>query len=210
MTYIMRADRSRFQHELMAAAERGVRVRLLLDDLNTGGLDQALRAMDAHPNLEVRLFNPARNRAGGLRRALEMGLRFAGFNRRMHNKAWIADNRLAIVGGRNVGDEYFGQDRAMHFADLDLLVQGAAVAPLSAGFDLYWNDRLAVPYQRLKPRSGRAGAFAAVRDAPGDIGPLPEPATRRLAAGRAQAFSGKAEFITDTPAKLSQPDAAPQ
>lgn len=138
------------QHELMAAAERGVRVRLLLDDLNTGGLDQALRAMDAHPNLEVRLFNPARNRAGGLRRALEMGLRFAGFNRRMHNKAWIADNRLAIVGGRNVGDEYFDAAADTNFHDTDLLLLGPAVAQASAVFDAFWNSAAVVPLGALR------------------------------------------------------------
>lgn len=209
MTYIMRADRSgrAVSRALLDAADRGVHVRLLIDDVFMAMKDDRVGGLTSHPNIEIRAFNPFSRNAPAL---LGYVLDHTRVNRRMHNKALIVDGRTAIVGGRNVGDEYFGQDRAMHFADLDLLVQGAAVAPLSAGFDLYWNDRLAVPYQRLKPRSGRAGAFAAVRDAPGDIGPLPEPATRRLAAGRAQAFSGKAEFITDTPAKLSQPDAAPQ
>ena len=85
--------------ELVAAAERGVRVRMLVDDMNGLGLDESFLAMDAHPNLEVRLFNPARNRDTAWRRALEMGLRFFTFNRRMHNKSWTVDGRMALVGG---------------------------------------------------------------------------------------------------------------
>jgi phosphatidylserine/phosphatidylglycerophosphate/cardiolipin synthase-like enzyme len=162
------------QHELMAAAERGVRVRLLLDDLNTGGLDQALRAMDAHPNLEVRLFNPARNRAGGLRRALEMGLRFAGFNRRMHNKAWIADNRLAIVGGRNVGDEYFDAAADTNFHDTDLLLLGPAVAQASAVFDAFWNSAAVVPLGALR-EGGEPWTPSSSAPAAPSGGPTPRP-----------------------------------
>ena len=137
--YIWRHDLTGrlLEHELMAAAERGVRVRLLIDDMGSPGRDDALLAMDAHPNLEVRLFNPARNRAGGFRRAIEMGLRFVGFNRRMHNKAWVADNRVAIVGGRNVGDEYFDASDAMNFQDADLLLLGPAVAQTSVIFDAF-------------------------------------------------------------------------
>ena len=143
------------EHELMAAAERGVRVRLLIDDMNVGGLDDALRAMDAHPNLEVRLFNPARNRDGGFLRAIEMGLRFVGFNRRMHNKAWIADGRLAIVGGRNVGDEYFDAADDTNFHDADLLLLGPAVAQTGAIFDQFWNSAAVVPLSALHRGSPR-------------------------------------------------------
>ena len=137
--------------ELLQAAERGVRVRLLLDDMNAAGKDPALLLLAEQPNIEVRLFNPARNRDAGLRRALEMGLRFVGFNRRMHNKAWIADNRLAIVGGRNVGDEYFGAART-NFRDTDLLLLGPAVAQASSIFDAFWNSDAVVPLRRLAPR----------------------------------------------------------
>lgn len=141
------------EHELVQAASRGVRVRLLLDDMNAAGKDEALRALASHPGIEVRLFNPARNRAPGLRRALEMALRFVGFNRRMHNKAWIADNRLALVGGRNVGDEYFGAANT-NFRDTDLLLLGPAVAQTSAIFDAFWNSAAVVPLQALHAPDG--------------------------------------------------------
>lgn len=149
--YIWRHDLTGklLEHELMAAAERGVRVRLLIDDMNVDGMDDALRAMDAHPNLEVRLFNPGRNRDGGILRAVEMGLRFVGFNRRMHNKAWIADNRLAVVGGRNVGDEYFDAADDKNFQDADLLLLGPAVAQTSEIFDRFWNSAAVVPLAAL-------------------------------------------------------------
>ena len=164
--YIWRHDLTGrlLEHELMAAAERGVRVRLLIDDMSVAGRDDALLAMDAHTNLEVRLFNPARNRASAVRRALEMGLRFAGFNRRMHNKAWIADNRVAIVGGRNVGDEYF--DAAdTNFHDADLLLLGPAVAQTSDVFDAFWNSAAVVPLRALHQGGSRwsADEFSARR-----------------------------------------------
>ena len=165
--YIWRHDLTGklLEHELMAAAERGVRVRLLIDDMNVGGLDDALRAMDAHPNLEVRLFNPARTRAGGFRRAIEMGLRFGGFNRRMHNKAWIADGRVALVGGRNVGDEYFDAAEDKNFQDADLLLLGPAVAQAGEVFDAFWNSAAVVPLDALhdKPPRWTAEAFVEER-----------------------------------------------
>ncbi len=149
--YIWRHDLTGklLEHELMAAAERGVRVRLLIDDMSVQGLDDALRTMDAHPNLEVRLFNPARNRDGAFLRAIEMGLRFVGFNRRMHNKAWIVDGRLAVVGGRNVGDEYFDAAADTNFQDADLLLLGPAVAQTSSIFDQFWNSAAVVPLNAL-------------------------------------------------------------
>lgn len=139
------------ERELLRAARRGVRVRLLLDDMNAAGRDPGLLALAAHPHIEVRLFNPARNRNTGIRRALEMGLRFVGFNRRMHNKAWIADNRAAVVGGRNVGDEYFGAAQT-NFRDADLLLLGPVVQQASAIFDAFWNSAAVVPLDALHPR----------------------------------------------------------
>lgn len=154
--YIWRQDLSGhlLVHELAEAAQRGVRVRLLLDDMNAARGDEVLLALNALPNVEVRLFNPGRNRAAGLRRALEMGLRFVGFNRRMHNKAWIADNRVAIVGGRNIGDEYFGAADT-NFRDTDLLLLGPAVEQTSAIFDAFWNSPAVVPLRALHPNKRR-------------------------------------------------------
>ncbi len=138
--------------EVYAAAERGVRVRLLLDDINTKGLDPALLALDAHPNIEVRLYNPFRNR-GGVWRTLEMMQRFFSVNHRMHNKAWIVDGRVALVGGRNIGNEYFDADRRVNFRDLDMLLLGPAVAGASAIFDDFWNSSAAVPIEALNPQT---------------------------------------------------------
>jgi putative cardiolipin synthase len=132
--------------ELWQAAARGVRVRLLLDDNNTRGMDQAIAVLDAHPNIEVRLFNPYANRGWRLG---ELAWDFARLNRRMHNKSFTADNQASIVGGRNVGDEYFGAESAVEFADLDVLAIGAVVPAISASFDAYWNSESAYPASSL-------------------------------------------------------------
>ena len=149
--------------ELLQAAERGVRVRMLIDDMNGVGLDETLLAMNAHPNLEVRLFNPARNRNTTIGRALEMGLRFFSFNRRMHNKAWIADNRVAVVGGRNIGNEYFDAAQ-VNFHDADLVMVGEGVAQTSAIFDAFWNSNAVIPIAAMHPKNAVKG-FAAEREA---------------------------------------------
>src|SRR5699024_9671208 len=143
------------QHELMNAADRGVRVRMLIDDVNLAGRDDELLAMAAHPKVEIRLFNPARNRDSTIRRAVEMGLRFIGFNRRMHNKAWIADNRMAIVGGRNIADHYFGADDETNYRDTDLLLIGPAVAQTSSIFDEFWNSTEVIPLRALHEEGSR-------------------------------------------------------
>lgn len=143
------------QNELYAAAERGVRVRLLLDDMSKQGRDQELLALDKHPNIEIRLFNPGRNRTSTIRRAIEIGLRFFSFNRRMHNKAWIADNRVALVGGRNVGDEYFGANTHGNFRDTDLMLFGPAVEQASQIFDEFWNADEVMPIGALYQKGTR-------------------------------------------------------
>lgn len=139
-------------HELYQAAQRGVRVRLLLDDLNAHGLDPQMLAIDAHPNIEVRLYNPFRNREG-IWRLVEMVQRVFSINHRMHNKAWIADNRIAIIGGRNIGAEYFDARDDINFRDLDLLLLGPAVTEASTVFDQYWNSQAVVPIAALNPHS---------------------------------------------------------
>ncbi|MFC5392053.1 phospholipase D-like domain-containing protein [Bosea vestrisii] len=135
--------------EIVAAADRGVRVRLLIDDINARGNDSIYLALDAHPNIEVRLFNPSRNRANGVRRGLELAFRVFRVTRRMHNKAWIADGRLAIIGGRNIGNAYFNAAQASNFHDLDLLVAGEAVMQAETIFDRFWNSPTAVPIASL-------------------------------------------------------------
>ncbi len=137
--------------EVHAAAQRGVRVRILLDDLNAEGLDPQLMALDAHPNIELRLYNPFRNRRGPAR-VIEMMHRIFSLNYRMHNKAWIADGRVAIVGGRNIGEAYFSADAEVNFRDLDLLLLGPAVQQASTVFDAYWNSTAAVPMAALSQK----------------------------------------------------------
>ncbi|WP_133000962.1 phospholipase D family protein [Luteimonas arsenica] len=134
--------------EAWLAAERGVRVRLLLDDINAGGKDTPLLVLDGHPNIEVRLYNPFRNRSG-IARLLEMLQRGFSLNHRMHNKAWIADGRVAIVGGRNVGLEYFSASEESNFHDLDLLLFGPEVAQASRIFDQFWNSEAVAPLSDL-------------------------------------------------------------
>jgi len=127
---------------LWHAAERGVRVRLLLDDLNTTGLDSTIAALDAHPNIEVRLYNPVVIRDN---RMLNFVTDFTRVNRRMHNKSFTADNQATVVGGRNIADEYFGAGSGLSFADLDVLAVGSAVPKVSQEFDIYWNSASAYP-----------------------------------------------------------------
>ncbi len=127
---------------LWQAADRGVRVRLLLDDFNTMGLDPTIAALDAHPNIEVRLYNPVVQRDA---RALNLLTDFTRVNRRMHNKSFTADNQVSVVGGRNIGNEYFGAGTGVGFADLDVIAVGPAVGDVSKEFDLYWNSPSAYP-----------------------------------------------------------------
>ena len=113
--------------EILTAADRGVRVRLMLDDINSMGLDSTYLALNTHPNIEVRLFNPSRSRTSSTRRGIELVVRYFSATRRMHNKCWIVDGRVAIVGGRNVGDAYFGAATGASFSDIDVLLTGRAV-----------------------------------------------------------------------------------
>lgn len=130
------------------AAKRGVRVRLLLDDNNTTGLDRMLSALDAHPNIEIRLFNPFVTRCP---RWVGYLTDFARLNRRMHNKSFTADNQVTIIGGRNVGDEYFGATDGLAFVDLDVLAVGPVVRDVSSDFDRYWTSESSYPVDRLLP-----------------------------------------------------------
>ena len=148
--------------EAWRAAERGVRVRMLLDDMNAEGMDSKLLLLDSHPNIELRLYNPFRNRTGP-GRIVELIQRIFSVNHRMHNKAWIADGRVAVVGGRNIGVEYFGAGGEVNFRDLDVVLFGPAVAETSAMFDRYWNSAAAVPLAGLS--RAPEGAFEDIADA---------------------------------------------
>lgn len=166
--YIWNEDRTGILmfEELFKAAERGVRVRLLLDDLPTSGRDRILAALDAHPNIEIRLYNPVVQRRT---RWLAYLTDFGRLNRRMHNKSFTADNAITILGGRNIGDEYFGIGEDLLFADLDVVVTGAVVPEVSSQFDAYWNSRASYPVAQLirasseRRQAAMRARFAAVR-----------------------------------------------
>lgn len=151
MYYLWRGDLTGnlLVREVLAAADRGVRVRLLLDDINTRGLDPEYLALSGHANVEVRLFNPAKNRVASLRRGAEMVLRLLSVTRRMHNKAWIVDGRFAVIGGRNIGDTYFDAAPDINSADMDAALIGPSVAAVETIFDTYWNSPLTLPIRSL-------------------------------------------------------------
>ena len=134
---------------LRAAAERGVRVRLLLDDNNTTGLDEILAAFDALPNIEVRLFNPLRIRRP---RWISYIVDFRRVNRRMHNKSITADGAATIIGGRNIGDKYFDANEDIVFSDLDVIGVGPVAGEVEADFERYWDDESSCRASRLAPR----------------------------------------------------------
>jgi putative cardiolipin synthase len=136
-----------FVNLLLKAADRGVRVRLLVDDMDMGGRDLGAAVADAHPNMEVRFFNPFSRKAG---RTSQFLTRYGSVTRRMHNKSFTVDNQVTILGGRNIGNEYFEADPDLAFADLDVLVIGPAAKQVSSSFDRYWNSELAYPVAALK------------------------------------------------------------
>ena len=152
--------------KLLSAADRGVRVRALVDDIHLAGLVDRLSAIDDHPNIEIRIFNPfsVRLRFGlGLFRLLEFAIDGNRLNHRMHNKLLVADNQLAILGGRNIGDEYFGRGEDLNFFDTDILLSGDIVPQLSRGFDDYWNSRWAYPVDALVSFSLATASLDSVR-----------------------------------------------
>ena len=201
--------------EAWLAAERGVRVRMLLDDMNAEGMDPGLLALDAHPNIEIRLYNPFRNR-GGVMRVYELVQRIVSVNHRMHNKAWIADGRMAVVGGRNIGEEYFSAGRETNFRDLDLVLFGPAVAQASDVFDSYWNSAAAVPIAALSRKD--PGKLLALMEAVDQEALAPEaqrylqrvdasPQVRAYFAGQLQPhWSTGIQVVADPPLKWKHDD----
>ena len=132
--------------ELLKAADRGVRVRILLDDTTSDGLDQVIATLAAHPNIQIRLFNPLNlGRSTGATRSLGRLFDLSLQHRRMHNKLWLADSAVAIVGGRNLGDEYFDAEPNLNFTDIDMLSVGPVAEQLGHSFDQYWNSTLSKP-----------------------------------------------------------------
>jgi len=135
-----------FTEFLVNAADRGVRVRILVDDMDLEGRDISVIALDSHPNIEIRVFNPFDRK---LSRLPQYVSGFGSVTRRMHNKSFTVDNQITIVGGRNIGDEYFDANPTLEFADLDVMIFGGVVKDISHSFDLYWNSELSYPASTL-------------------------------------------------------------
>ncbi len=193
---------------LHRAADRGVRVRLLLDDNNTSGLDMILAMLDAHPNIQVRLFNPFMYRDW---RLLGYLTDFWRLNRRMHNKTFTADNQATIIGGRNVGDPYFGAGQGALFMDLDVLAIGPVVKAVSRDFDRYWASGSSYPAARIlsdadpASLSRLAGAASRVKREPAAAAYMQAirnlPFAQNLLAGRASFEWADTHMVSDDPAK---------
>lgn len=194
--------------ELRAAADRGVRVRLLQDDNTTHGLDERLAALDSHANIEVRLFNPFVIRSP---RWIGYVTDFRRLNRRMHNKSFTVDNQVTIVGGRNIGDEYFGAGDGGLFVDLDVLAIGEVVGDVSNDFDRYWASASSFPADRLLPRvpAARLGELAAAARRAGESRPAQRyveavrhlPIVTQLAESTLSLHWAPARMVSDDPAK---------
>ena len=204
-----------FLRTLRDASQRGVRVRLLVDDLYAPATYPLLSGLAAYPGVQVRLFNPLPARDGDrLTRMLWSSHQFMTVNSRMHNKLFVADNAMAIFGGRNVADEYFMRHREANFVDLDLIAAGPVVQQLSQSFDLYWNSEHAYPLQDLLPAAADLAqvraAFERVVDAV-QLRGLDQPAadsrgrapvTVQLANGRLDLHAGDATVHADLPSKV--------
>ncbi len=137
---------------LLAAADRGVRVRVLVDDIQLSGLTNKINALNSHENIQIRIFNPFSVRWRyqlGIWRLTEFVIDGNRLNHRMHNKLLVADNQLAILGGRNIGNDYFGLSPHRNFIDMDILMSGPLIPDLAEGFDQYWNSRWAQPINQL-------------------------------------------------------------
>lgn len=215
--FLMKPDNAGlvFAAEMMKAADRGVRVRLLLDDVFTSVDDVDLAMLDAHANIEVRIFNPVSRK--GVYAFNYLG-NFSLANRRMHNKAFIVDNQVAVVGGRNIAAEYYQLETAGEFFDFDMLTVGPVVRDVSTEFDRYWNHELAVPMAALfsEDDSERlAQANQQVRQEMVEAGQtiyakaINTEVIRKLDAFELSPYIANARLISDDPQKLLV-DVAPE
>jgi cardiolipin synthase C len=202
--YIIHEDESSrtLLHHVRLAADRGVRVRVLVDDLNTAGEDRRFMHLSSHANVEVRLFNPfTAGRFSTWTRFIASATDIRRINHRMHNKLFVADNALAITGGRNIGDAYFTLDPHSNFVDLDVVAAGPIVPELSTSFDEFWNSKYAIPI----------GSVASAVDNEGAATPLVEAETsvnanwleHELDAHNVQLIWVPATVLADQPAKIA-------
>ncbi|RQS74895.1 phospholipase D family protein [Burkholderia sp. Bp8963] len=199
------------------AADRGVRVRMLVDDLNFRDIDRVMAALNTHPNIEIRVFNPfGASQQRVMQRTTDFFTRIGSFTRRMHNKAMIADNQIAIVGGRNLGDEYFSASATLQFRDLDVLAAGPVTHDISASFDTYWASGTSYPLHALNHQTFDPKDLDAMRDElrahwrknaePYNAKPLnATPLAQQIARDALGLVWGPAEFSADAPDKVALP-----
>jgi putative cardiolipin synthase len=195
-----------FSGKLLEAADRGVRVRFLLDDVFTTAQDEGLLLMDRHPNIQIRLFNPVAR--GGVELFNFLG-DFKQANRRMHNKSFTVDNSVTIVGGRNIAEEYFQLKDDSEFVDFDMLAFGPVAQGVSASFDGYWNHELSYPMEALKRDTGdyeslQQELLTRLNTEGRDVylKSIDTPLVKDLLASQVTFFPAVAEVITDDPNKL--------
>ena len=209
--FLMKGDTAgqEFAGGLLRAADRGVRVRFLLDDIFTTIEDEELELLDAHPNIELRLFNPVARRGVEL---INFIINFKRANRRMHNKSFTVDNQITIVGGRNIADEYFELHPEGEFLDLDVIGMGPVAAEVSKVFDRFWNSSRSVPMEAFASTftaEDLVQARKAISDADNSGGEkayadaVNSELVSELIDQRHLFFSANAEVITDEPDKLT-------
>ncbi|MDF3032110.1 MAG: cardiolipin synthase [Moraxellaceae bacterium] len=206
---------------LLRAAERGVRVRVIVDDLLIDAPDKSLLALARHPNIDIRIYNPQTSVGVPLqKRVLNVVTDFRGVNQRMHDKTMIVDGKIAITGGRNMADEYFDYDHAYNFRDRDVLLLGAAVSPMQASFERFWASELSVKVEELYDGLGLMQSHVSIAD--GEIARIyrrlheyaqsPQnfaPEVRAAIAATPDSFTrlaqemtwGRVDFISDLPGK---------
>jgi putative cardiolipin synthase len=199
-----------FTAELIRAADRGVRVRLLVDDMDLSGRDLGVAAFDRHPNIELRIFNPFSRQSS---RLAQFVTRLGKVTRRMHNKSFTVDNQYTILGGRNIGNEYFEAHPDLAFADLDVLAIGPAAHKVSSAFDLYWNSELAYPAsvlieaeltdEQIRKKRSKLHAFVAEQKNSSYLKALRESdLAQKLRSRQEQFIWGDAHVLYDRPEKL--------
>jgi len=202
---------SLFTGKLLRAADRGVRVRFLVDDIFTTGLDPDLSLLNSHPNIEVRLFNPV-SRKGF--QSLNFLVDFKRANRRMHNKSFTVDNQVTIVGGRNIADEYFQVNADVEFADFELLGFGPVAPMVSETFDLFWNSPRALPMEAFGRKVTEADLDKIRREMAREIQEATDgvyatavnsPFLDDLIQGRIEPFVAPVTVVTDHPEKVENP-----
>jgi phosphatidylserine/phosphatidylglycerophosphate/cardiolipin synthase-like enzyme len=203
--YIIQQDDSArilLQH-VRLAAHRGVRVRMLVDDLNTAGEDRRFMHLGHVANIEVRVFNPfPGGRSAMWSRILASVNDIPRINHRMHNKLFVADNAVAITGGRNIGDQYFTRDKNSNFIDLDVVAAGPIVPQLSASFDAFWNSKYAYPISSIASPE-RFETEPGAPEEGGAITPGADFLAQDLDAGRLGLLWVPATVLADRPAKIA-------